>query len=65
MKEYIFFTTEGFTQAPDGKDIENSQMLGRSYGKDKHDALQNLLKENPWIEQRGFDSCKVIGEELA
>ena len=65
MAEYIFYTAEGFTQAPDGEDIENYQLLGLAYGNDKYDALQNLLKENPWIEHRGFDPCGVIGKELA
>ena len=65
MTEYIFYTTEGFTQAPDGENIENCQLLGRAYGNEKHDALQNLLKENTWIEQRGFNPYEVIGKELA
>ena len=65
MTEYIFYTNEGFMQAPDGEDIENCQLLGRACGNDKHDALQNLLKENPWIEQRGFDPYEAIGKELA
>lgn len=65
MTEYIFYTTEGFTQAPDGEDIENCQLLGRAYGKDKHDALSNLLKDNPWIEERGFDPNEAICKELA
>ena len=64
MTEYIFYTTEGFTQAPDGNDIENCQLLGRAYGKDKHDALSNLLKENPWITERGFEPCETICKEL-
>ena len=64
MTEYIFYTTEGFTQAPDGNDIENCQLLGRAYGKDKHDALSNLLKENPWIKERGFAPCETICTEL-
>lgn len=64
MTEYIFYTTEGFTQAPDGNDIENCQLLGRAYGKDKHDALSNLLKENPWIKERGFEPCEIICKEL-
>ena len=65
MKEYIFYSLEGFTQAPDGDDIENCQLLGRAYGNDKYDAYQNLLKENTWIEERGFKSYKTIGKELA
>lgn len=64
MTEYFFYTTEGFTQAPDGNDIENCQLLGRAYGKDKHDALSNLLKENPWIKERGFEPCETICKEL-
>ena len=63
MTEYIFYTTEGFTQAPDGNDIENCQLLGRAYGKDKHNALSNLLKENPWIKERGFEPCETICKE--
>ena len=65
MTEYIFYTTEGFTQAPDGEDIENCQLLGRAYGKDKHDALSNLLNENPWIKERGFEPSEAISQELA
>lgn len=64
MTEYIFYTTEGFTQAPDGADIENSQLLGRAFGKDKNDALTNLQKENPWIKDRGFNPNKAVGKEL-
>ena len=64
MTEYIFYTTEGFTQAPDGNDIENCQLLGRAYGKGKHDALSNLLKEKPWIKERGFKPCEIICKEL-
>ena len=64
MTEYIFYTTEGFTQAPDGDDIENCQLLGRAYGKDKHDALSNLLKEKPWIKERDFEPCEIICKEL-
>lgn len=65
MTEYIFYTTEGFTQAPDGDDIENCQLLGRAFGKDKHDALDNLLKKSPWIKERGFDPYEAISKELA
>lgn len=64
MAEYIFYTTEGFTQAPDGEDIENFQLLGRANGKDRHEALGGLLRDNPWIEARGFDPCKAIYQKL-
>ena len=65
MNEYIFYTTEGFTQAPNGDDIENCQLLGRASGKDKYEALVNLLKYNPWIVERGYNPDNVIYAELA
>ena len=65
MKKYIFYTTEGFTQAPDGEDIENCQVLGCAYGQDKQEAMDNLLTENPWIKERGFEPRKAICAELA
>lgn len=65
MKKYIFYTTEGFTQAPDGEDIENCQLLGCTYGQDKQEAMDNLLTENPWIKERGFEPRKAICAELA
>jgi len=70
MKHYIFLTTEGWTFAPcDANEpepsVENCQMLGRAKGKDEQDALQNLLKENPWIVEAGFDPYEIFGYELA
>lgn len=47
MVEYIFYTTEGRTQAPNGKEIENSQVLGIVSGNSQKEAKENLLKENP------------------
>lgn len=65
MAEFIFYTTEGYTQAPNGNDIENCQMLGIAKGKDKVEAKDNLLKENPWIIEAGFASTEFIIRQLA
>ena len=65
MTKYILYTPEGFTQTPDGEDIDNCQLLGCAYGQDKHDAMDNLLKENPWIKGRGFEPRKAICKQLA
>ena len=65
MTEYIFYTTEGFTEDPKGEDIENCQLMGRAYGNNQNEALDNLLKENPWIEKQGFDPGEFICQELA
>ena len=63
--EYIFYTTEGFTQAPNGEDNENCQLLGRAYGEDEHSACQNLLKENPWIVRNDYNPSKIFCEKLS
>lgn len=65
MAEYIFYTPEGYTEAPDGDEIDNCQMLGRATGADRNEALMNLLKDNPWIEERDYDVCEIIGAKLA
>ncbi|MCQ2286402.1 MAG: hypothetical protein MJZ76_05970 [Bacteroidales bacterium] len=65
MREYIFYTCEGETIAPNEKCvIENCQVLGFSKGHDKEEAKMNLLKANPWIEEVGFSSSQFISREL-
>lgn len=64
MSEYIFYTTEGFTQAPNGNDVENCQVLGRAIGKNETEAKYNLFKENPWIEEAEFDTTNMIVKQL-
>lgn len=65
MIEYIFYTADGFAQAPDGEDIDNCQVLGCACGIDEHDALSSLLKENPWIKDRGFEPSGAFCKEIA
>lgn len=65
MTDFIFYTTEGFTQDANGDDIENCQVIGRAFGDDMDDVRNNLLKENPWIEEHSFDADMFIGKELA
>lgn len=65
MENFIFYTTEGFTQDPNGNDIENCQMLGIAKGKDKVEAKENLLKDSPWILEAGFAPTEFIIRQLA
>lgn len=67
MNHYLFYTTEGYTLAPDKQEIENCQLLGRADGKNKDEALQQLLVENHWIIDHNYDieaivACRVIDE---
>jgi len=64
MADFLFYTSEGFTQVRNGIDIENCQMLGIAKGKDKVEAQDNLLKDNPWIEEADFNRSEFIVEQL-
>ncbi len=65
MKEYLFYTTEGTTLPRDtSKDIENCQILGRSNGENPEVALTNLLKENKWITEVGFDIFNISAVQI-
>lgn len=65
MNEYIFYSLEGETCAPNNKESENCQMLGCAFGEDEHEALNHLFEENGWIKEQGFDRGKIIGRELS
>lgn len=65
MKEYIFYTCEGYTAPPkEDKEVENCQVLGRALGSNEQQAKANLIEANPWIEESGFDSNKFICKQL-
>lgn len=65
MNEYIFYTSEGYTQPPRcDKEVDNSQILGRAFGEDVTMAKKNLLKDNPWIEDCGFDPKRIEVSQL-
>ena len=61
LKEYIIYTTEGTTYAPDETvKIDNCQILGRECGVDSEDAIRNLLHNHAWIVEAGFDTSAFI-----
>lgn len=65
QNNYLFYTTEGYTQSPDMREIENCQVLGRAQGATKYIALQNLLAANPWIMEHQYSvnaivACQII-----
>ena len=61
MNEYIIFTTEGHTTAPnENVEVENCQVLGRARGNNPNEAKDNLLKDNQWIAEAGFNSSKFV-----
>lgn len=65
MNEYIFYSTEGQTEAPNKSiEVENCQVIGCAKGVTKDDALLNLLKENPWINEAKYNTSKFIIKQL-
>lgn len=65
MNEYLFYSVEGETLAPEHEcDVNNCQLLGISKGINKNDALQRLLNENSWIGQAGYDAAKITGIQV-
>ena len=59
MKKYIFITTEGCTYLSNSEsiepDCENLQVAGYANGECEEEAFNNLLKENDYLKNAGFD----------
>ena len=54
MKQYIIYTTEGYTIAPnENVEIENCQVLGEASGNTPDEAKDNLLKGKS-LDYRGW-----------
>lgn len=64
MNEYVFFTSEGFTQSPNGDDVENFQILGFEKSDNKENAINLLLKHNVWIIDKNFNIQKIESRQL-
>lgn len=65
MNEYLIFTLEGETIAPNHDvEVEDCQLLGRVQASTAAEAQHLLLKENPWIEAAGFTESGFILEQI-
>jgi len=65
MKKFIFITQEGSTTAPNGKEVENMQVIGIVENvESEDDALKKLLQENPWIFDAEFNVAEFIVYEI-
>ena len=68
MKKYIFLSTEGYAEAPDGHECDNCQELGTFQGNTPKEAWEGLLKDesHKFITEHGYDQegvfCYEIGE---
>ena len=64
MKEYVFFTLEGYTFSPNNKEVENIQVLGFEKGDTLKEAFNNLIKNNDWIKNSGFNIDEIKARRL-
>ncbi len=64
MNRYVCYTAEGYTVAPNGEDIDNCQILGFVDAEDRHDAIEKLLKRNPWIEKYEFTTYDIVAARI-
>ena len=66
MNEYIIYTTEGYTIAPnENYEVENCQVLGFVYAYTEEEAKEKLIKNNPWIPEAGFNKNEFIARQIA
>lgn len=54
MHTYLFYTSEGYTEAPDLSAVENCQILGVVQSDTEETARTRLIEENPWISEHGY-----------
>ena len=64
MKQFVFYTCEGYTESPTQKVVENIQILGFEEGKSIKEANKNLLFKRPWIIESGFNEQEIIHKQL-
>ncbi|HEY8389986.1 MAG TPA: hypothetical protein VIL26_03440 [Clostridia bacterium] len=57
--DFVFYTFEGSTTAPDGSDVENLQILGFEKADTYEIALKNLISKNDWIKEKGYDITQI------
>lgn len=65
MREFIFYTFEGYTESPAGEIVENLQILGFENGDNENEAFKTLINNNKWIIESGFNKDKIICKQLA
>lgn len=49
MRNYLFFTTQGYTYDPNNKEITNMQILGSEEGEDILEAFKNFKTSHSYL----------------
>ena len=59
-KNFLFFTSDGFTFDCNNKKIENMQILGDGFGEDIFEAFKNFKKEQAYLKDFTFKNVMAI-----
>lgn len=55
MNKYVFYTSDGFCEDPNGNPIDNCQLLGWIKADSKEEAIDRFLAEDgDWVLERGY-----------
>ena len=60
LKQFFFFTKEGFTEEPNGLASENLQILGDATGVDLLDAFNNFKQNQPYLRSSSFKDVMAM-----
>ena len=65
MNEYILYTTEGSTLAPNQNvDVDNCQILGFVKAENSSEAKDLLIENNPWVVEAGFSENNIVVRQI-
>ena len=59
-KNFLFFTSDGFTFDGNNKKIENMQILGDGFGEDIFEAFKNFKNEQKYLKDFSFKNIMAI-----
>ena len=59
-KNFLFFTSDGFTFDCNNIKIENMQILGDGFGEDIFEAFKNFKKEQAYLKDFTFKNVMAI-----
>ncbi|MCB5266667.1 MAG: hypothetical protein LHW46_00960 [Candidatus Cloacimonetes bacterium] len=60
MRNFLFFTTEGYTYDPNDKEITNMQILGSQEGEDILEAFKNFKQTHSYLREYAFKEVNAI-----
>lgn len=60
MKQFIFFTMEGYTFDPNHKELNNMQLLGDGRGNDVLDAFKNFKRDQSYLQEYAFKEIIAV-----